>query len=63
MKKIFQQYSCVSALFLSGCNSGTSSSGMKESNDSTTVNQLSGVYVASKGFRIREEGQVNYEFL
>lgn len=48
---------------LSGCNSGTSSSGMKESNDSTTVNQLSGVYVASKGFMICEEGQVNYEVL
>ena len=37
----------LASTLLIGCNSGSSSSGTKESSDSTTVNRMSGVYVAS----------------
>ena len=47
MKKNIPTILLLASTLLSGCNSGTSSSGMKESNDSTTFNRLSGVYVAS----------------
>jgi len=47
MKRYLSTILLLASTLLIGCNSGESSSGIKEQNDSTTVSRLSGVYMGS----------------